>query len=172
MASRWKPSATVAAIIEQSGRFLLVEEQTPDGIRLNNPAGHLDEGESLIDACVRETLEETMYAFEPQSLVGVYLTRAGQGVQGTFNVADTTYLRFAFCGVLGALQPGRTLDRGILRTLWLRPEELRASAARHRSPMVLQGIEDYLAGQRFDLRLLHTDPSVLDAHSRLKGCRA
>ena len=169
MTTRWKPSATVAAIIEQNGRFLLVEEQTPIGIRINNPAGHLDEGESLTDACVRETLEETMFAFEPQSLVGVYMTRTEQGARGASAVVDTTYIRFAFCGLLGALQPDRSLDKGILRTLWMTPDELRASVARHRSPMVLQGIEDYLAGHRFDLRLLCTDASVQTTRSRRQG---
>lgn len=152
MTHRWKPNTTVAAIIEQQGRFLLVEEQTPDGVRLNNPAGHLDEGESLLQACVRETLEETMYAFEPQALVGIYLLRA--------EPANVTYLRFAFCGSLGTLQPGRRLDPAIVRTLWLSADELRASVSRHRSPMVLQGVEDYLAGRRFDLNLIHTDASV------------
>ena len=160
MTRRWKPSTTVAAIIEQDGRFLLVEEQTPQGLRLNNPAGHLDEGESLIQACARETLEETLYDFEPQALVGVYLTRAGQTAIGAAAEPGITYLRFAFCGLLGALQSGRRLDKGIVRTLWLTPTELRASAEHHRSPMVLQGIEDYLVGQRFDLRLIHTDDSV------------
>lgn len=169
MATRWKPSATVAAIIEQDGRFLLVEEQTPYGIRINNPAGHLDEGESLTDACVRETLEETMYAFEPQSLVGVYMTRTRQGGQSASTDGDITYIRFAFCGLLGALQPDRRLDQGILRTLWMTPDELRCSVARHRSPMVLQGIEDYLAGHRFDLQLLCTDASVKAMKSRRQG---
>ncbi len=160
MTRRWKPSTTVAAIIEQDGRFLLVEEQTPQGLRLNNPAGHLDEGESLIQACTRETLEETLYDFEPQALVGVYLTRVGQAAVGATSVPDITYLRFAFCGRLGGMQVGRRLDHGIVRTMWLTPAELRASSSLHRSPMVLQGVEDYLAGQRVDLRLIHTDDSV------------
>ena len=83
---RWKPSVTVAAIIEKDGRFLLVEEHTTDGLRLNNPAGHLEPGESPAEGCVREVLEETAHAFTPRSLVGVYLTKA----------QDVTYLRFAF----------------------------------------------------------------------------
>lgn len=162
MRTRWKPSVTVAAVIEHQGNFLLVEEHTPEGLRLNNPAGHLDPGESLIDACARETLEETAYPFTPQALVGVYLARfqrpmaqpAASGIQ------DITYLRFAFCGSLGAWDAQRTLDTGIVRTLWLSAEEIRASASRLRSPLVLQCIEDYLAGQRFGLELLHTHPSV------------
>ncbi len=158
--NRWKPSTTVAAIIEQDGKFLLVEEHTPDGLRLNNPAGHLDEGESLIAACAREALEETMYRFEPTGLLGVYMSRFVRPARGAAAAEDITYLRFAFCGVLGAMEPGRTLDKGIVRTLWLTADEVRASAKRHRSPLVLRCIEDYLAGQRFPLPLIHTDASV------------
>ncbi len=134
MTNRWKPSATVAAIIEQEGRFLLVEEHTPVGLRLNNPAGHLDEGESLVEACAREALEETMHAFTPTHLLGVYLSRFQRQATADQAAEDITYLRFAFLGSLGALQAGRCLDTGIVRTLWQSPDELRASAARHRSP--------------------------------------
>ena len=158
---RWKPSTTVAAIIEQHGKFLLVEEHTPEGLRLNNPAGHLDEGESLIAACAREVLEETMHLFQPTALLGVYMSRFVRPAHGAAPAEDITYLRFAFCGELGQLQSGRTLDTGIVRTLWLTADELRASAARHRSPLVLRCMEDYLAGQRFPLPLIHTDASVL-----------
>ena len=160
MTERWKPSATVAAIIEQDGRFLLVEEHTPEGLRLNNPAGHLDEGESLVQGCQRETLEETMHLFTPTQLVGIYMARTQRAVSGTEDAQDTTYLRFAFACTLGALQPGRSLDTGIVRTLWLTPDEIRASAPRHRSPLVLQCVEDHLRGQRFPLDLIHTDVSV------------
>jgi len=160
MTKRWKPSATVAAIIENEGRFLLVEEHTPEGLRLNNPAGHLDEGEALVDACAREALEETMHLFTPTELLGVYMSRFQRGAQAGQVAEDITYLRFAFVGTLGALQLGRQLDTGIVRTLWLSPDELRASAARHRSPLVLQCMEDYLRGQRFPLELIHTDASV------------
>ena len=150
----------MAAIIEQDGRFLLVEEHTPEGLRLNNPAGHLDEGESLVDGCAREALEETMHLFTPTHLLGVYLSRFQRpaNVQQAFE--DITYLRFAFCGTLGAQQPGLSLDTGIVRTLWLSPDEMRASAARHRSPLILQCMEDYLRGQRFPLSVIHTDISV------------
>jgi 8-oxo-dGTP pyrophosphatase MutT (NUDIX family) len=158
---RWKPSTTVAAIIENQGKFLLVEEHTPEGLRLNNPAGHLDEGESLTAACAREALEETMYQFQPTALLGIYMSRFVRPAHGTTSAEDITYLRFAFCGELGQLQPGRALDTGIVRTLWLTADELRASAARHRSPLVLRCMEDYLAGQRFPLPLIHTDSSVL-----------
>jgi ADP-ribose pyrophosphatase YjhB (NUDIX family) len=164
MTTRFKPSATVAAIIAHEGRFLLVEEHTPEGLRLNNPAGHLDEGESLVAACIRETLEETMYAFEPTHLVGVYMSRFQRPAQAGVVAQDVTYLRFAFCGHLGALVPERTLDTGILRTLWLSHDEIQASAKSHRSPMVLRCIQDYLNGQRYPLTMIHTDPSISDLH--------
>ena len=162
MNTRWKPSVTVAAVIEQQGRFLLVEEHTADGLRLNNPAGHLDPGESPLTACIRETLEETAFQFTPQALVGVYLARFQRPVpmQGQSAIQDITYLRFAFCGSLGAFDAQRTLDTGIVRTLWMSADEIRASASRLRSPLVLQCMEDYLAGQRFGMELIHTHPSV------------
>lgn len=155
MDTRWKPHVTVAAVIEQDGRFLLVEEQTDDGLRLNNPAGHLDSGESLPHACTRETLEETAFAFTPRALVGIYLSRQqrsdGNGI---------TYLRFAFCGELGLHDPDRALDTGIVRTVWMTPDEIRTSTARHRSPLVLQCMEDYLRGKRHPLDLVHADPDA------------
>jgi len=160
MSERWKPSATVAAIIERDGRFLLIEEHTPEGLRLNNPAGHLDPGESPAQGCAREALEETAHQFEPTELVGVYLSRFQRATTGE----DITYLRFAFCGRLGAHDPARALDSGIVRTVWMTPEEVRASAHRHRSPLVLQCLADYLAGRRYPLSVIHTDPGV--AHAR------
>ena len=162
MDTRWKPSATVAAIIENNGKFLLVEEHTPEGLRLNNPAGHLDPGESPADGCARETLEETAYRFAPSALVGIYLSRFQRppGTAHGSEAQDITFLRFAFCGTLGTFEPGRALDAGIVRTLWLSPEEVRASAARHRSPLVVQCMEDYLNGKRYPLDLITTDPSV------------
>ncbi len=151
----------MAAIIEHQGKFLLVEEHTPEGLRLNNPAGHLDEGESLVDGCARETLEETMHTFTPTHLLGVYMSSFQRQASGAQAPEDITYLRFAFCGDLGALQAGRSLDTGIVRTLWLSPDELRASIERHRSPLVLQCVEDYLRGQRYPLSLIHTDANVI-----------
>lgn len=148
MQNRWKPSVTVAAVVERDGRFLVVEEHTPEGLRLNNPAGHLEPGESLAQACARETLEETAHPFSPTALVGVYQAALG----------DTTYLRFAFCGTLGDCEPARTLDEGIVRSLWMTLEELRASAPRHRSPLLLRCVEDYLAGRRFPLDVVYTAP--------------
>ena len=156
MDTRWKPNVTVAAIIERDGRYLLIEEETAEGLRLNNPAGHLDPAESPVQACAREALEETAHLFTPTHLVGVYLSRFQRPQTGE----DITYLRLAFCGELGALQAGRSLDSGIVRTLWMRPEEVRASQDRHRSPLVLRCIEDHLAGQRPPLDLIYTDAAV------------
>lgn len=156
MSERFKPSVTVAAVIEREGRYLLVEEHTPEGLRLNNPAGHLEPGEALAAACAREALEETAHTFTPTALVGIYLSRFVRPATGE----EISYLRFAFCGELGAQVAGRDLDTGIVRTLWLTPDEVRASRDRHRSPLLLRCIEDHLAGQRHPLALLHTDPSV------------
>jgi 8-oxo-dGTP pyrophosphatase MutT (NUDIX family) len=153
---RWKPSATVAAVIERDSRYLLVEEHTPEGLRLNNPAGHLDPGESPAQGVARETLEETAFAFTPTALVGIYLSRFQRPATGE----DITYLRFAFCGELGAFDTQRTLDTGIVRTVWLTPDEIRASAERHRSPLVLRCMEDHSAGRRYPLELISTDLSV------------
>ena len=156
MSKRWKPNVTVAAIIERDGQFMLVEEETSNGLMLNNPAGHLDAGESLAAACTREVLEETTHAFTPISLVGMYMSRTRPSQTGQ----DTTYLRFAFCGELGAPQPGAQLDTGIVRTLWMTADEIRASVGRHRTPLLLRCVEDYLAGQRLPLNLIFMDSSV------------
>ena len=157
MDTRWKPNVTVAAIIEQDGRYLLVEEETAEGLRLNNPAGHLDPAESPAHACAREAREETTHLFTPTHLIGVYLSRFQRESTGE----DITYLRLAFGGDLGPVQEGRTLDKGILRTVWMTPEEVRASRARHRSPLVLRCIEDHLAGRRHALDLIYTDDAVV-----------
>lgn len=151
---RWKPNVTVAAVIEQDGRFLLVEEETSAGLMLNTPAGHLDPGESPAEGCAREALEETAHCFTPTALLGVYMSRTRGAPQ------DVTYMRFAFCGELGEREPGRALDHGIVRTLWMSPDEIRASVARHRSPLLLQCVEDYLAGRRFPLSIIQADTSV------------
>ncbi len=161
MNERWKPSVTVAAVIARDDRFLLVEEHTPEGLRLNNPAGHLEPGESPQSGCVREVLEETAHGFTPTALVGGYLSRFVRAATASKPEEAITYLRFAYCGELGAFHPARALDEGIVRTVWLTADEVRASAARHRSPLVVQCMEDYLRGQRFDLGLVATDPSAL-----------
>jgi 8-oxo-dGTP pyrophosphatase MutT (NUDIX family) len=153
---RFRPAVTVAAIVERDGRYLLVEEHTPEGLRLNNPAGHLEPGESPLQGVVREALEETGCHFAPEALVGVYLARLRRVSTGE----DVTYLRFAFCGTIGAPEPGRLLDQGIERTLWLTPQQVQAGRDRHRSPLVWQCIADHLAGRRHPLDLLNTDPSV------------
>ena len=142
----WKPNCTVAALIEREGRFLLVEEETEDGLRFNQPAGHLDPGESLVAACTREAMEETAWCFTPTALVGIYQWPRPQ--------SDVSYLRFAFAGELGTHQEDRALDTGIVRTVWMTPEEIRARADRHRSPLVWQCVADYLAGWRFPLEIV------------------
>lgn len=142
----WKPNVTVAAVIERDGRFLLVEENADGGLVLNQPAGHLDEGESLIDAVVRETLEETAWHFQPDALVGVY-----RWPHPTKNV---TYLRFAFTGRALRQEPNVKLDDGIVQALWLTPDAIRSERQRHRSPQVQRCIDDYLAGQRYSLDLI------------------
>ncbi|HEX5739368.1 MAG TPA: NUDIX hydrolase [Hydrogenophaga sp.] len=159
MDTRWKPSVTVAAVIERDGRYLLIEEHTPEGLRLNNPAGHLDPGESPEQGVARETLEETAHPFTPTALVGVYLSRFQREATGE----DITYLRFAYCGEVGEAVPGKPLDTGIVRTLWMTPDEVRASADRHRSPLVLRCMEDHVAGVRYPLGLVVTDPSVANS---------
>ena len=156
MDTRWKPNVTVAAIIEKEGRYLLVEELTREGLRLNNPAGHLDPFESPAEGCAREALEETAHTFQPTALVGVYLSR----FQRPATQEDITYLRLAFCGEIGEQQAGRSLDEGIVRTVWMTLDEVRASADRHRSPLVLRCIEDHLAGQRYPLEMIYTDTAV------------
>lgn len=158
MTQRWKPHVTVAAVIERDDRYLLVEEHTADGLRLNNPAGHLDPGESPQDGCAREALEETAHPFTPTALVGLYLTHAAATPAQPQGV---TYLRLAFSGELGEAVPGQALDTGIVRTLWMTLDEVRASAPRHRSPVVLQCVLDHHAGRRYPLALVHTDASAI-----------
>ena len=164
MMNRWKPSVTVAAVIAKDfdgvQKFLLVEEETRDGLKLNNPAGHLDPGESPIQGCARETLEETAWHFTPTAVVGVYRSRFERAVPGEDEPMDITYLRFAFSGELGAHVTGQALDHGIVRTVWLTADEIRASTAMHRSPLLLTCMEDYLAGKRYPVELITTDPSV------------
>lgn len=152
----WKPSVTVAAIIERDGRFLLVEEETSDGIRFNQPAGHLDPNESLIDAVARETMEEAAHDFTPTALVGMYMTR----YLSSRTRKEVTYLRFAFCGEVGKAYD-RPLDEGILRAVWMTRDELLACQEKHRSPLVMQCIDDYLAGKRAPLSIIYTHPSVI-----------
>jgi 8-oxo-dGTP pyrophosphatase MutT (NUDIX family) len=146
----------VAAVIERRGSFLLVEEETSDGIRFNQPAGHLDPNETLAQAVVRETLEETAHDFTPHALIGMYMSRYLSSRTGL----DVTYLRFAFCGEAGTVHD-QPLDHGILRAVWMTYDEMLACEDKHRSPLVLRCVDDYLAGQRAPLSLLFTHPSVL-----------
>jgi NADH pyrophosphatase NudC (nudix superfamily) len=142
----WKPNVTVAAVVEQDGRFLLVEEETAEGVMFNQPAGHLEDGETLLEGVTREVREETAYRFKPTALLGTYLWKHPK--------KEITYLRFAFTGEIVGHDPAQPLDAGILRACWLSLEEIRASQGKHRSPQVLTCIEDYLAGQRFPLSVL------------------
>ncbi len=153
---RWKPAVTVAAVISDGGRYLLVQEHTPEGLRLNNPAGHLEPGESPFDAVVREALEETARAFAPDALLGLYLTRFQRPATGE----DVTYLRIAYRGSVGEPLPGRALDEGIVGTVWLTPDELRARRAEHRSPLVMRCIDDHAAGRRYPLELIQADAAL------------
>ena len=143
--SVWRPSVTVAAVIEWGGRFLLVEERSDGRLVLNQPAGHLDPGESLAAACAREVMEETAHRFEPAALVGIY--------RWHYAAQDVTFLRFCFCGtVLG--EEKRPLDKEIVRLHWLTAAEIRERAAQHRSPLVQKCVDGYLAGRRFPLEVL------------------
>jgi ADP-ribose pyrophosphatase YjhB (NUDIX family) len=142
----WKPDVTVAAVIERDGKFLLVEEETDDGIRYNQPAGHLECREALSDAVIRETLEETAYHFLPRSIVGIYNWRN--------EARDLTYLRFVFAGEVSGHDARRALDTGIIAAHWLSEAEIRARKDQLRSPLVLSCIDDWLAGKRFPLDLV------------------
>ena len=140
-----KLDLTVAAIAEADGRFLFVQERAARRVVLNQPAGHLEPGESLLEAVVRETREETGREFRPESVTGIYLWQGPAG---------RTVLRVTFAGPVGDRVNGSTLDRAIIRTLWLDRRELAARAAEHRSPLVLACVDDYLAGVRHPLELL------------------
>ena len=163
----WKPSVTVAAIVTGDGefasRYLLVEEEARDGLRLNQPAGHLDPGESLVAAVIRETMEETARVFAPTGLLGVYLSCSPANARNEVE-REVTYLRFAFVGHVGEADHQRALDDGIVRTLWMTLAEIRASVERHRSPLVLQCAEDHARGKASTpLDVLFTHSTALEA---------
>jgi 8-oxo-dGTP pyrophosphatase MutT (NUDIX family) len=143
---QWMPHATVAAIVEDQGKFLLVEEETDRGNRYNQPAGHLEDNESLLAAVVRETMEETAYTFHPEALLGIYHWKHEHN--------DSTYLRFAYIGRVSLHQPTQALDEGIVRSVWMTVEEMREQAMLMRSPQVLKCVEDYLAGKRYPLEAI------------------
>ena len=142
----WKPHVTVAAIAENNGKFLIVEEMIDGQMVYNQPAGHLDSGESLIEAVIRETLEETAWTFQPEALVGIQLWR--------HPVHSESYLRFSFCGSCYEHNTNRPLDDGIEDVVWLSRDELMDNNHRLRSPMVLRTIDDYLEGRRYSLDIL------------------
>src|SRR5512135_3919530 len=141
----WKPDVTVAAVIERDGQFLIVDERASGRVVINQPAGHLESGETFVDAVARETLEETGWTFVPEHVVGVYLWQHEHLAR--------TFLRVAFCGRLEGHDPARPLDHGIVRTRWLDRGQLLAAAGRHRSPLVMRCVDDYLAGTRYPLTL-------------------
>ena len=140
--SAWKPSVTVAAVIERDGRFLLVQEKIEGRLVLNQPAGHLDPGESLAAACRREVLEETAHRFAPTGLVGIY--------RWHYAAKDVTFLRFCFRGKIEGTE-ARPLDKEIVALQWLTPDELESRKAEHRSPLVRTCVEDFLAGRNVPL---------------------
>ena len=142
----WKPNVTVAGIIERDGRFLLVEEHTSQGIKLNQPAGHLEPGESLIDAVKREVLEETAFNFEPTFTTGIQLWAKSPG--------DVTFLRISFAGEVKEFFPNRKLDTGIIKTVWLSQKEIEDSIDKLRSPLVLSCVNDYLEDNLFPLSVI------------------
>ena len=143
----WCPHVTVAAVLEQHGKYLFVHENSTDGPVINQPAGHLEQDESLTEAIRREVLEETARTFTPTHLVGIYQYQTPR--------RDTTYLRFAFGGEFTE-QTSQSLDPDIIETLWLDREGLEAHPANLRSPLVLQTLDDYEAGQTYPLELVHT----------------
>lgn len=146
MSDIWLPHVVAAAIVERDGKFLLVEEETTDGMRLNQPAGHWERDETLLEAVVRETLEETGHHVEPVALLGAYTTQ---------NPArDITYLRFAYVCKVTGFDPDYQLDKGIVRAVWLTPDEIAASPIRHRSPLVMRCVNDYLSGRRYPLNFV------------------
>ena len=142
----WKPHVTVAAVLERDNRFLFVEERVRGRLVINQPAGHLDEGETLLEAVRRETLEETAWHMEPTALVGLYQYRGRE--------TGVTFLRVCFAGRLLERDEERELDDGILRTLWLEPGELNDLHDRLRSPMVTRCVADFLDGRRHPLELI------------------
>src|SRR5580658_9380147 len=150
----WKPDVTVAAVIERSGRFLIVEERIRGRLVLNQPAGHLEDGEPLLAAVARETLEETAWHFTPESLLGIYQWRSPRG---------HTTLRFAFTGSVQGYDADRPLDPPVVTTHWYAREDIAQRSARLRTPLVLRCIDDYLSGRRLPLEALTaelSDPTV------------
>jgi len=141
---RWQPNVTVAAVIERDDKFLLVEENINNVLQLNQPAGHWEYGETLVEAVIRETLEETAWHFTPSHLIGIYHWQHP-------SIENTTFLRFTFTGELLKQAKQQILDAGIERTVWMNLQEIKNSVTRHRSPQLLLCVEDYLEGKRYPL---------------------
>ena len=142
----WTPHATVAALIERDGRYLMVREHTRHGIRLNQPAGHWEAGETLLDAVCREVLEESGYEFTPTALLGIYVSDKDD--------KSVTYLRMTFIGTVDDAPVHDELDDGIIEAVWMTPDEIMAERAIHRNPIVAQCLTDYVNGQKLDLALV------------------
>ena len=142
----WKPHLTVAAVIENAGRFLLVQERIAGQSVYNQPAGHLEDNESLVDAVVRETREETAWHFKPEAIIGIYRWRHPDNQE--------SFIRVSFKGQALYHDPDAELDDCIERILWLTHEEIRQQQKRLRSPMVMRCIDDYLSGKSWPLSLL------------------
>jgi 8-oxo-dGTP pyrophosphatase MutT (NUDIX family) len=147
----WKPDVTVAALVEREGRFLLVEERIGGRVVFNQPAGHVEDGESLSAAVIRETLEETAWHFHPEALLGLYLWRSPRG---------HSTLRIAFIGSVSAHEPQRALDPPVMAAHWLSREQLIERSAQLRTPLVLRCIDDFLSGRRLPLAAV---PDALSA---------
>ena len=148
---RWAPRVTVATVVSRAGQLLLVEEEKAGRRVLNQPAGHLEPGESLVEAAVRETREETGWDVRLTGFIGAYQWKAPLNPDGS---GGRHYLRFAFSGEAAGFDEARPLDEGIVRAVWWTPAELQAESPRHRSPLVWQVVTDYLAGRRFPLSML------------------
>ena len=150
----WKPHATVAAIIERDNKFLMVEELVQGERMFNQPSGHLDPDENLIDAVIRETQEEAAWQFIPEAVTGIYLWKQPDNDKKD----GETFLRVAICGTCTNHDPRQKLDDGIIQALWMSREQLIENSDKLRSPMVINCIDDYLAGKRYPLDLLINVP--------------
>ena len=148
MSMNWTPHITVASVLERDDKFLFVEEKVAGQIVLNQPAGHWEQGETLLEATVRETIEETAWQYQPTYVTGIY--------QWRHPVTTATYLRFCFTGNLIEHLDNRQLDTGIVQAIWLTKVQLKDRLQDHRSPLVQQCVDDYLNGQRFDLSILQS----------------
>lgn len=144
----WKPHVTVAAVIEKDGKFLLVEEETDTGVRFNQPAGHLESGETIVSAAIREVNEETAWQFVPESIIAIQLWRK--------DLNHPSFLRVCFAGNVHSHDSKQTLDDGIIATHWLSREQIVEKYSQLRSPLVLKTIDAYLSDEHYPLSLLQS----------------